>query len=317
MNRQLKIIIKLVLYFSPKCIKERLHNIQEKKEMKEGLERAKRTKVKKEELLSILDNLELNSDVMLHTSIINVGKIEGGAKFIANTIVERVVGSYHTLIVSALPYRGAFKEYLKDKPVFDVRTAPIAMGSVNERLGGLPEAHRSIHPTHSVIALGKKAEDYVCEHHLDTTPFGIHSPYFKLLENNAKILMLGATLNNLTYVHAIEDLIGDVHPIKCYGKEKYQVDCIDQNGHALKVSTTYHNPIKGIIRDLSPLHDDLLKEGAMVAFPFGEAEIMLIDVKKFTRFYLNQLLRGRSIYGRHHVSAELQKRIEYLLNYYC
>ena len=212
-----------------------------------------------------------------------------------------------------MPYRGSFKDYLEKEPVFDVRTASIAMGAVNEKLAQIEGAKRSIHPTHSVIAIGDNARYYTFEHHLDNTPFNEHSPYYKLLLNEGKILLLGARLNNVTYIHVIEDLLGDLFPIKCYYKKKYVVKCIDEQGRELYVRTRCHDPFMSIFRDSMILYDGMKRTGVFESYPFGESEIILIDAKKYTLYYLDMLLHGKSIYGKHKVTKELKIQIEKII----
>lgn len=314
MNRKLKTFIKISMYYAPNPLQKWFGRIQDKYELKEGLARAHRTKVVKEEFVKLINSLDINCDLMLHTSMINVGKIQGGSKFIAETILAKIDITHNTLLVSALPYRGSFKTYLDNNPIFDVRTAPIAMGAVNEYLSNLPNALRSIHPTHSVVAIGPQSIEYTASHHLDSTPFGVHSPYYKIIMNRGKILLVGATLNNLTIVHAIEDMLGNLHPIKCYVSQIYAVDCIDYNGCHLIVNTTCHDPFKGCIRDLEFLRADMIKRGIMTTIPLGEAELIILDAHHFTIFYLEMLQHGRSIYGQHKVTDKLYQKIEKLKN---
>ena len=310
MNKTLKIAVKYALYYAPRPLQERLRKIQMERELREGMERAKRTRVSKAEFLELMDRLDWGSDIFLHTSMLNVGKIEGGAKFIADTLSRKVDTERYTLLVSALPYRGSFWEYLRTNPTFDVRTADIAMGAVNERLAARPDACRSIHPTHSVVAIGKRAAEYTATHHLDKTPFGPHSPYWKLFLNKGKILLLGATLNNVTAIHALEDALGDSYPIDIYAADDYPVTCYDGEGKPLIVSTKCHHPLKCISRDGVVLRKPLEACGGVKAYPLGESEALLIDALKYAQCFFDQLAQGRSIYGgRHAVTPELLEAI--------
>ena len=313
MNASVLRIAKLALYYSPKPIRSYISEKAQQREVAHALEVARRTKVTKDDVAQLLEQISVDTDVMLHTSMMNVGKIQGGVNFIAKTILDKVDISRHTLIVSALPYRGRFLDYLREGHVFDVRTAPVAMGAVNEKFVDMEGTVRSIHPTHSVVALGPRAMDYAGEHHLDETPFGLHSPYYKLLKNNAVIMLFGATLNNLTFIHAIEDMVGDEHPVRVYSKHRFVVDCIDWDGNPLKVMTTCHAPFKGIMRDVERVRETMLSSGAMTTVPLGEGEFIMINCRKFTIEYLKMLASGRSIYGRHKVTDKLRDKIDSLL----
>ena len=303
------IFAKLLLYILPASLKNKIKRNREIKELKLSIERAKRTTVSKSELLDTFAKFNIDSDVLLHTSMTRIGRIEGGPKFIGETVLKVVGVPERTLLVSALPYRGSFKDYLSSIDTFDVRTAPVAMGNVNEFLSRVKGAERSLHPTHSLIAIGNKAIEYTFEHNIDLTPFSYHSPYFKLLVNNGYIMLFGASLNNLTYIHVIEDLLGAANPINPYLRKVYTVDCIDKLGNHVVVKTRCHNPFWGIFRDLEFMKQGLLECGAMKTAYLGESEISLISVKDFTLYYLNLLAHGRSIYGYHLVTPRLKNRI--------
>lgn len=311
----IKRLIRYVFYFLPEGVKKKISEDREKKNLIEAHKRAKRTKVSKEEVAHIINSLTIgNCDIMLHTSVISIGKVQGGVAWITKCLLEKADIQNNTILVSALPYSGRFKEYLEKCDMFDVRTAPIEMGGVNEYIGSLPEAKRSLHPTHSIVAVGKDAEKYVCGHHLDKTPFGENSPYFKIIKNRGKAVMFGISWEHLTCIHAIEDMLGFVYPEKIYLSKTYTIECINEKGESLNVETTCHNPLMSCIRNLSPLTPKLLKEGVMTTIPIGESKIAIIDLYKFTLLYLNELEKGRSIYGRFRASKELKQKISEVRN---
>ena len=310
MNRTVKAVVQMGLLHAPAFITTPLRDWAQKRELNRAMEIARRTRVSKEQVIEALEQFTFDCDVMLHCSMVNIGKIQGGAKFLADTLLAKVDTSQHTLIVSALPHRGAFASWLSESRTFDVRTAPVAMGAVNERLAQHPDARRSIHPTHSVVAIGPHAAHYTAEHHLDITPFGPHSPYCKLITRHAKTLLLGATQNNVTFIHAIEDLLGDAHPVNVYNRRQYSVPCIDQQGRQLTVATPVHAPWPGALRDCDCMNDLLTKHHALHTVPLGEAAVTMFDCHDYAMLYLDYLASGRSIYGKHRVTDALLQRIE-------
>ena len=312
----LKQYIQIACLFSPRFIRREIAKFKSKWEFNQAMQRMKRTKVSKEEIVAALDRLNINSDVMFHISMMNIGKLSGGTKFLAEQIEKHVDTTKHTLLLSALPYRGRFKDYLQTNPVFDVRTAPVAMGAVNEYFALKSETLRSIHPTHSVIALGPRAEEYTCEHHLDETPFGIHSPYYKLLVNDGKIVLFGATWHNLTMFHVFEDLLGTAFPVKHIYTSPYRVKVIDKQGQEFYVSTPCHQPIKAIMRnsERKVVRDKLLGSGAIQQYKIGEGLVSLIHVRQFAKAYFDLLLQGQSIYGAHKVTPLLKEKISTIIN---
>lgn len=293
----IKQLAKYIIYYSPECIKRRIQSYSHKRLMAEGMERMKRCRISTEDIEHVLSQIDFSHDVMLHSSTINLGKIQGGVKGLTNALLNHIDTSRHTLVVSALPYFGSFADYLATDPVFDVRTAPIAMGAVNERIASMSGALRSIHPTHSVVAIGPDAELYTSSHHLDDTPFGIHSPYRKLIERRAHILSFGATINNMTFIHAVEDLLGEKYPVKVYGK-RYLAKCIDYSGNELTVSTPVHDKLTAVRRDLSFLLPDGIVNGYIKKWDLGEGYVLDIDAYALAKRYIELLRQGKSIYGR-------------------
>lgn len=298
MDERLKRIAKVIKYFSPSPLKKIIEKKAEKKQLEEGLERYKNFKIKKEEVLEVLNQIDFNYDIMLHTSMLNLGHISGGIKFITDELINRVTDNGHTLLVSALPYFGSFANYLHENMTFDTRNAPIAMGEINARISKLPGALRSCHPTHSVVAIGKDAQYYTATHHLDPTPFGKESPYYKIIKNKGKILLFGATMNNLTMVHAVEDALGTKHPVKdIYSKNFFKINCITQTGESVTVTTPYHNPWRSIFRRDIMLEDGMSK-GYIRRFKLGDGYVTVIDAYLYAINYLEKIKQGQDQHGR-------------------
>lgn len=306
--------LKVLKYYIPDSIKNHFNRGKDIKAINQQLEFAKNHKVSKEDSKALIDSLPLgNCDIMLHTSMVRIGTLSGGKKWIADNLLSAINIDKNTLIVTASPTLERNSEYLKKQPVFDVRTAPIAMGAINEYLGSLENAKRSVHPTHSVIAIGANADYYIDGQEKDRTPFGEHSPYYKIIKKRGKLLLFGATLDNVTMIHAIEDMLGEAYPFKVYDKKEYNVKCIDANGNSLVVSTPTHNAVLGLKRHLLWMKEGLINNKCMHEWKIGGGTVSLIDSFGYTVYYLNELLAGNSIYGKFNCSVQLRNRIEYLL----
>lgn len=308
MKGHLKKYFDIVFFaLAPGFLKRAVKRRGEKRYLKQIAERMKRTRISKEEIEAVFGEMELGCDVMFHTSTMNIGKIAGGTKFLAECIEKAVDTTVHTLLISALPY-----SYPRVDTVFDVRTAPVAVGAVNEYFALMDRARRSLHPTHSVVAVGLRADEYVSGHHLDETPFGQNSPYRKLIENGGKIVLFGATMGNITELHAVEDMVGELYPVKIY-TETYDAKVVDYNGRELTVKTPLHLHSASIRSNPWKLREGLVECGAMTVRELGEGEISVIDARKMTVFYLDMLLHGESLYGGHKVSAALKERLNELI----
>ena len=314
MNRKLELTLRYILYFSPSFIKRKVSEAHSRKEIQLYGDICKRTKVNKEEIAEVINTLPIDGkDVLLHTSMAKIGRMQGGPKWFCECMLSKIDTTKQTLLVSALPYRGRFRDYLRQIETFDVRTAPIAMGAINERIADIPEAKRSVHPTHSIVAIGKDADFYTKEHHLDITPFGEHSPYYKLVKNRGKVVMFGADLDSFTLVHVCEDLLGEAYPFRIYDKTIYSVRCVDSKGKELIVKTKCHNPILGIKRDPKIYKDILIKNGIMTTKKLGESEVEVIDAYGFVVCCLEEMKKGNTMYGRVNVKDNLKKQIDNII----
>lgn len=309
-----KSIFKYLYSILPSFAKKNIE-VQRKKRKKAAIsKRMNSIYISEAELDDIFSKFELGCDVFLHSSLTNIGTIEGGVPLVCKKILEKVNIQTNTLLVPALPIQGTFIDYLYEKPVFDVRTAPIKMGAISEYFSKMQEAKRSIHPTHSVVAIGANADKYISHHHIDNTPFGVRSPYYKLLENKAKILYLGVTPYVTTYVHVIEDIFSDIFPVKVYTDEIFEVTCLNSFGKSLTVKTKAHDPKASITRNVLILNDFFDYDNAILFnHPIGDSHILIVDVHRLTIAYLHAMQQGITIYGNFKVTPVLQERISMLL----
>lgn len=110
--------------------------------------------------------------------------------------------------LAAVPALSAtFAPAKPDGPVqhaFDPDTTPSRVGSVTNILLGRPGRKRSKHPTHSLAAIGARAEEYVADHEKGST-FDRVSPYGKNFDWDAYICFFGTDNRTNTTLHVVED----------------------------------------------------------------------------------------------------------------
>jgi len=134
---------------------------------------------------------------MVHSSLRALGC---GAETVIDGLLT-ALGAEGTLLMPALTYERVTRE----TPFFDVRATPSNVGVIPETFRLRPGTCRSLHPTHSVCAVGPFAA-LLPDHARDTTPCGPHSPFHWLPKHNGQILMLGCGLAPNTSMHAVEEL---------------------------------------------------------------------------------------------------------------
>jgi aminoglycoside 3-N-acetyltransferase len=101
----------------------------------------------------------------------------------------------------------------------------------------MPGAVRSLHPTHSVAAIGAEAAEIVKDHEKDDSPVGANSPLRKLRDVHGQILMLGCGLLPNTSMHGVEELAEPPYGFR--GHLDYQ--CTDANGITHTLTIRRHN----------------------------------------------------------------------------
>lgn len=141
-------------------------------------------------------------NVLVHASLRSLGSLPGGAENVIAGLLE-ALGKTGTLLLPALSYATVNR----DQPVFDLLKTPSCVGALTEYFRLRPGTIRSVHPTHSVCAVGNHAERLLDGHVNDHTPCGRHSPFYKLNEFGGRILFLGCGMNPNTSMHAVEELI--------------------------------------------------------------------------------------------------------------
>ena len=140
-------------------------------------------------------------DLIVHSSLSALGKIPDKAQVITSILLD-TLGEEGTLLMPALSYESV----TRDNPFFSQQSTPSCVGWLTEYFRNLPGVRRSIHPTHSVCAIGRRSSYYLNDHLLDHTPCGRNSPFRKLKEAGGKILFLGCSIRANTSMHGIEEL---------------------------------------------------------------------------------------------------------------
>jgi len=160
--------------------------------------------------VSILDQLDSDlqaagvrtgGTLLVHSSFNSLGLVPGGAESVILGLLA-AIGPEGTLLMPALSYETVDSK----NPVFDVNSTPSCVGIIPETFRLRAGTKRSIHPTHSVCAVGPLTDAFLSPHISDSTPCGPNSPFNRLSDFNGQILMLGCGLLPNTSIHAIEEI---------------------------------------------------------------------------------------------------------------
>lgn len=135
--------------------------------------------------------------LMVHSSLSAFGQVEGGAATVIEALLE-AIGPEGTLAMPAMT----------SDAVFDIENSPVSAGTIPETFRNWPGVRRSLHPTHSICALGPQAHQLI-EGHIDQpTAVGPESPWGKLARMpNGYVLLLGVDQDRNTLLHHAEELV--------------------------------------------------------------------------------------------------------------
>lgn len=169
--------------------------------------------VTKNDILAALSRVNIKSGnlILFHSSLKSLGYVEGGAESVIEAFLETVAPN-GTVAVPTLvrnDFENAYSTWYPDKPS-DV-------GYITEVFRKMPTAFRSDQETHSVAAIGPLAEEITCEHKkygvrygvFGTTPFSHSSPWQKMYDKNAAVLLLGVDMTKNTFKHLIEYILAE------------------------------------------------------------------------------------------------------------
>ena len=223
--------------------------------------------------------------IIVHSSLSSMGRVDGGAETVIDALSD-VTGVEGTLLFPAFTYKEVY-----ESGCYDHKNTPVCVGAIPEAFRKRDGVIRSLHPTHSVAATGKYAFEITRDHKKSNTPMGDSSPYRKLYEYGAKILMLGCRLSSTSYIHALEEEAGVPYALT---KEPVTYKIIDGDGNAYEKEYFTHN----FKRNEAPVSQrytkciDILTEGE--GYTVGEvhgAKSYLIDARSLHDAALKRMER--------------------------
>lgn len=229
----------------------------------------------KESLLKDIKNMEIvpKGALLIHSSLKAIGPVEGGADTVLDAWCEYMKDGL--LIFPTHTWRQIGKETL----VFDSRSLPSCVGVLPELFRHRPGVLRSLHPTHSVAALGKGAEGYVAGEETRISPCPREGCWGKLLDLDADILFLGCTLRSNTFLHGVEEWEGI--PDRIDPKPQH-VAIIGPKGETYETDLHRHHSeaCEDISENYIKMEPVFLKHGAIHYGTFGDAKCVLGNARK-------------------------------------
>ena len=213
--------------------------------------------------------LKPEQTVLIHSSMRAIGEVENRADGVLDALMEYFAPGL--LVFPTLTFRYVNAE----TPEFSVTDTPACTGILPELFRKRPGVFRSLHPTHSVAAAGKEAEEFVSGHENFDSPAHRNSPWGKLYDRNAVILFIGATLTSNTFLHGVEEwlpvpgMLTEVPQALVIKTADNRIIERPSRRHQGQHSAWYH------LMEQPFRENNALSEGT-----FGDAHVYLLDARK-------------------------------------
>lgn len=159
--------------------------------------------VTKTDILKFLKNANIkhNDTVLIHTSLKAIGKLIGGADMLINAFCDYL---YDGLFI--IPTH-TWDNVTKDSPYYDVIKTKPCLGVMSQIAVNRKDGIRSLHPTHSIVAFGKRANEYVMGEEYSGSPTPVGGCWARLYDEKAKILLIGVGHDKNTFFHAVDEML--------------------------------------------------------------------------------------------------------------
>ncbi len=212
-----------------------------------------------------------DATVLIHSSMKSVGDVAGGADTVLDALSE-----YFAPGLLVLPTH-TWADIVSEGDVFDPQTSPSCVGVLTELFRKRSDTVRSLHPTHSVAALGEDAGEFVAGEELVVTPCAREGVYGRLFDRDAYILFLGVPLTRNTFVHGVEEW-NEIPNRLAKTPTAFVVKTPD--GQEVVVPQFRHDaPIRDISENYDKLEKPLLDSGALHSERFGDAELLVTTAR--------------------------------------
>ncbi|MCR8659191.1 AAC(3) family N-acetyltransferase [Paenibacillus endoradicis] len=243
----------------------------------------------KHSLMKQLENAAIDKygTILMHSSMKRIGDVAGGADTVLDALSQYMQEGLLVLPTHTWSYVNA------DSPKFYVESSPVCVGILPELFRQREGVLRSLHPTHSVAALGQDAESFITGAERFDTPCHRESAWGKLLDRKAQILLVGVDQRRNTFIHGIEEWI-DIPGRMTVGHENLYT--ILPDGTEIEVPSRRHHGLSWS-EHFWKVESLLEQQGAIYKAPFGDADMWVCDTVKLTHILTDMLLQNPDLFS--------------------
>lgn len=240
----------------------------------------------KEMLVKYLKDMGIKSTdaLLVHSSMKSIGEVEGGADTVVDALMEAVCDGM--LMLPTHTWAQMSEEYNTFDPATERACTGIIPNIFMKRLGVV----RSLHPTHSMAVWGKTtvevdgvmrtitADEYIAGEEFMTTPCAPKGCWGRLLDIDAKILLLGVNHVKNTFIHAVGEMF-DVPERLTKEPVLFKTVMPDGSLKDTPVHRHYNRHTAHISESFVKLDEGYRVRGAAKNVKFGDADCILCTAK--------------------------------------
>ena len=182
-----------------------------------------------------------------------------------------------------------------DNFIYDPESEESCCGLLSELFRRREGVLRSVHPTHSVAALGKNAAEYIKSDDSAATPCPRNGCVGRLVDEKAKLLFIGRGLKGASFIRGIEEWAGvpdrlspDVLPVKIKMPDGSLAD---------KDIRRYYSSLGDVSENYGKLEEPLLAKGIANKGSFADADCLIVDAERCASFTLKLLQAEPSLFS--------------------
>lgn len=224
-------------------------------------------------------NAPQNAVVTVHSSLRKVGNVEGRGEGLLDALAEYFTADGGLFVVPTHTWDNLSKP---GKPTLDMNIPHTCIGKLTEIAAAHPDAHRSMHPTHSVAVFGDeaKAEMFIKG---DETVDLMVSPdgcYGNLYRHGGYVLLVGVGHESNTYIHCIEAMLNV--PNRVEKEHNCKVSVLTTGGRLIKrqLRGLVEDKIGDVSRQYPKFETAFRYYGCIIDGFIGDAKAQLCDAVK-------------------------------------
>jgi aminoglycoside 3-N-acetyltransferase len=214
-------------------------------------------------LKELLGLVPRDSVLTVHTAFRSLSRAGYRAEDFLKILLDHLADG--TLVMPAMSWRTVTPEH----PTFDELATPSHVGAVAELFRTRYAGARSLHPTHSAAAAGRRESELTAFHHLGDTPCAMNSPYGLMLSADAYVLMIGCGFERCTAIHLPEEIVApELYLVPKEQSEAYQLR--DRHGGQFVMQLRRHRRLNRCFEKFELLLQakGRLHRGALAGSPF-------------------------------------------------